>query len=118
MSLWKCISGYWKIEGRSDDVFIFKTKNNSIIKVFPDFIRRAIISSSDHIQQYIVEQTILIDSGLFKSQLFDDCKRFHQMTQMLREYNVDPININYFDTLPEIQDTKLRRVKRSWVYKE
>jgi putative adenylate-forming enzyme len=44
-----------KIEGRSDDVFRFKNKNN-IIPIFPDFIRRAVIMASDEITFYTVIQ--------------------------------------------------------------
>ena len=46
-----------KIEGRCDDIFYLKSKNNSsVVSIFPDFISRAIIFTSDSIQEYKVTQ--------------------------------------------------------------
>jgi putative adenylate-forming enzyme len=42
-----------QIHGRMDDVFIFKTKDtNEEVFLFPDYVRRAIISASDSIIEY------------------------------------------------------------------
>ena len=38
-----------RIEGRSDDILCFEDKNKKIVKIFPDFIRRAIITSNEEI---------------------------------------------------------------------
>jgi len=45
-----------EIEGRSDDVFTFEVADEKII-IFPDFIRRAVINSSDGILNYKVTLT-------------------------------------------------------------
>ncbi len=46
-----------QIEGRSDDLFYLPhTLNKELIPIFPDFIRRAIISSSNKINEYKVVQ--------------------------------------------------------------
>lgn len=45
-----------RIEGRSDDVFVFKVAGKEIV-IFPDFIRRAIINASNGIQNYKVTLT-------------------------------------------------------------
>ncbi len=46
------------IEGRCDDVFYFPAQSgNGWVMVFPDFIRRAVMTSSDTIRAYQVEQT-------------------------------------------------------------
>lgn len=42
-----------KIEGRSDDVFRFNVQGNEIL-IFPDFIRRAVLFSSDDISNFKV----------------------------------------------------------------
>ena len=50
-----------RIEGRCDDIF-FAAGNDSdseLVTVYPDFVTRAIIGSSDAIQQYRVVQTAL-----------------------------------------------------------
>jgi len=44
-----------KIEGRCDDILIVKDKKSSKYLLYPDFIRRAIISASDKIKEYRVE---------------------------------------------------------------
>ncbi|GEC89638.1 F390 synthetase-related protein [Brevibacillus brevis] len=45
------------IEGRADDLFVFRHENEvRLISVFPDFIRRAVITSSDAIEEYTVRQ--------------------------------------------------------------
>lgn len=45
-----------KIEGRSDDIFYFK-RGQEEVPIFPDFIRRTIITASDEIEEYRVIQT-------------------------------------------------------------
>ncbi|WP_103104517.1 F390 synthetase-related protein [Brevibacillus reuszeri] len=46
-----------KIEGRADDLFWFRgEKGELLVSVFPDFIRRAVISTSDAIEEYTVRQ--------------------------------------------------------------
>ncbi|MBW5469531.1 AMP-binding protein [Brevibacillus formosus] len=45
------------IEGRADDLFVFRHEHEARwISVFPDFIRRAVITSSDAIEEYTVRQ--------------------------------------------------------------
>ena len=44
-----------KIEGRSDDVFSFE-KDGKEILIYPDFIRRIIITASDIITNYVISQ--------------------------------------------------------------
>ena len=62
-----------KIEGRSDDVFTFKVGEEQII-VFPDFIRRTVINTSNGIKNYNVrlvnEQTIIYAIEVYKG--FDE----------------------------------------------
>lgn len=45
-----------KIEGREDDIFYIQSKDKGVVRVFPDFIRNAVIASSDKIEQYQVVQ--------------------------------------------------------------
>lgn len=46
-----------KIEGRCDDIFYFQSKHHEQLQtIFPDFIRRIIMQSSNHIQEYRVIQ--------------------------------------------------------------
>ena len=50
-----------KIEGRCDDILKVKDVHDEPYLLFPDFIRRAIIASSDDIEEYAVEHR---DDGL------------------------------------------------------
>ncbi|MCT4640771.1 MAG: hypothetical protein N4A33_00635 [Bacteriovoracaceae bacterium] len=45
-----------QIEGREDDIFYFRSKNGELIPIFPDFIRRQVITSSDEIKEYRIVQ--------------------------------------------------------------
>lgn len=45
-----------KIEGRSDDVFLFTAEGKNVL-IYPDFIRRAVISASDGVINYFVRKT-------------------------------------------------------------
>lgn len=46
-----------QIEGRCDDIFYLKSKHNQqSVAILPDFLRRAIICASDHINEYKIQQ--------------------------------------------------------------
>lgn len=55
-----CGSSFTRIKnilGREDDLFYFKNKKDGqYIPVFPDFIRRTIIKSSDQLEEYHIQQ--------------------------------------------------------------
>lgn len=50
-----CFTALDRIEGREDDVFLFKNADNQQVKVFPDFIRRCILFAGE-IENYRVVQ--------------------------------------------------------------
>lgn len=58
-----------RIEGRSDDILEFINSTGSTIKIYPDFIRRAIIMSDESINDYSLvqikakEMSLYIDNG-------------------------------------------------------
>ncbi len=52
-----CFTVIEKIEGREDDVFIFKGKKDEIVKVYPDFIRRCILFAGDINNYRCVQKT-------------------------------------------------------------
>lgn len=45
-----------QIEGRCDDIFTFLTKERDTVNIFPDFIRRAVITASLNIEEYRIIQ--------------------------------------------------------------
>ena len=50
-----------KIEGREDDIFILKSRDGKDIKIFPDFLRRALMFSGGDIQEYNIIQKTFTD---------------------------------------------------------
>jgi putative adenylate-forming enzyme len=50
------LTGLERVEGRSDDVFVVRTSNGATRALYPDFIRRAVITSDETIRAYHVWQ--------------------------------------------------------------
>ncbi|MDN4494850.1 F390 synthetase-related protein [Ureibacillus aquaedulcis] len=64
-----------QIEGRMDDLFILKNKQNGQLEyVFPDFIRRACITASENLKEYKVIQHSVQDLEV-QCLVFDEDKR-------------------------------------------
>lgn len=108
------------IEGRCDDMFYLYEKNTSkLIPVFPDFIRRAIISSSDYIREYKVIQK---EHGLFE--IYIDIPKEHQSevsTNIIQSFYslFDKLHcempcVKFIDEIENIPGKKLRRVERQF----
>lgn len=52
-----CFTAIHSIEGRTDDIFYLRSKtDNKLTEVFPDFIRREVMMTSDRIKEYKVDQ--------------------------------------------------------------
>lgn len=85
-----------KIEGRSDDIFVFETKVEKVI-IFPDFIRRAVIESDETISNYIVAQkdntTISISIEGEDKEQQRRCKQ--AIAELLCERGVEDFTINF-----------------------
>jgi len=107
-----------KIEGRADDVFKFK-KDEKIITIFPDFIRRAVITASDEITFYTVIQRSdeLIDCYLeSESRSKNESEKVAireavraNFDLLFKDFNIEP-ELNFIDTFEIEKGTKLRRV--------
>ncbi|VYU61616.1 hypothetical protein [Clostridium tertium] len=111
-----------KIEGRSDDIFKFINKKGDEVIIFPDFIRRAIISSSEEIISYQAFQQSLTNIEIYieideKSdrELIQDNIRF-SLDHLFDKQDIEKINISFRDTLVFIQGNKLRRISSNVLY--
>ncbi len=105
------------IEGRADDIFHFKNKEGENCSIYPDFIRRTIITSDTSIEEYIVEQCSLQQINIFiHSSNFDKDQQALQIafSQLFESYEIEGIRLRFFDHLPTLKENKLRRVKRSF----
>lgn len=104
------------IEGRSDDVIYFVNAKGERVSVFPDFIRRAVLTASDQIQEYMVKQSrdgvievfIKTEADLIQIQK----NIAHEMERLSSLVQATKPEIQFFDSLPELQGKKLRRVMR------
>ncbi len=106
-SLFTCIE---KIEGREDDIFLFKDKNERIRQVFPDFIRRCLLFSEE-IREYQVFQTDYNNIQVAVLNLNENQEREirREFSSLFKELEIDNVNIEFISYLPE-KNIKLRRI--------
>lgn len=107
-----------KIEGRSDDVFVFKKKGKTTL-IYPDFIRRAVINATNGILNYVVakvaentiEVSLILKDGYQKNQVF--LKVHEELAEMLRAFELEGIDIK---SVPYILDQmkKFKRIKNDY----
>ncbi|WP_036198928.1 F390 synthetase-related protein [Ureibacillus sinduriensis] len=108
-----------QIEGRMDDLFILKNKHNGNLEhVFPDFVRRACISASENLKEYIVMQHNPHDIEV-QCLVFDETKR--QRTEENIRTNLNAFFQQYYES-PKItfrayqendRTAKLKRIKNN-----
>lgn len=108
------------IEGRCDDMFYLYGSNTSkLIPIFPDFIRRAIISSSEYISEYKVIQK---EYRLFE--VFVDVpievkyevskKIISSFSNLFDKLQCEMPHIEFIEDIENIPSKKLRRVERQF----
>lgn len=103
------------IEGRCDDLFHLKSKQTGeLVPVFPDFIRRAVIGSSNHIEAYRVQQLAPDEINVFVKTTVDVIQDLEKTFSTLwQRLDCDPprITVEVMDQeLPQAK--KLKRVER------
>ncbi len=101
------------IEGRSDDILIFKNTENQEVKIFPDFFRRAIILSDNTISDYALIQTEPNHLMLYIKSQHEDafqlvCKAIQDL---LKKSNIFEVEINQTNHNHTLKGQKLRRIK-------
>lgn len=103
-----------KIEGRSDDVFRFQN-DDFVATIFPDFIRRAVIMSSDDITFYTVIQRsdkrvdCYLEFNNCDKQIIENQVRTN-LTQLFEHYHLNNITIHFLENYHIEKGQKLRRV--------
>ena len=108
-----------KIEGRADDVFVFN-RNENEIKIFPDFIRRAVILASDKVQNYqvilkkenLISIYIDVADNSLKKNIYEKVKE--SVNKMLVDFGVKNVGIIYSPEINHNRLTKLIRVKNEY----
>ncbi len=101
------------IEGRSDDILIFRNTKNQEIKIFPDFFRRAIILSDNSISDYALIQTKSNHLMLYiKSQHEKSFQLACEAVQdLLKKNNIFEVEISQTNHNHTLRGQKLRRIK-------
>jgi putative adenylate-forming enzyme len=105
------------IEGRQDDVLEFLRPGGGRVSVFPDFIRRAVLASSESIEEYLVSQKV---PGELEIHLkMKDASRDPVTDRLLEEVRklagllgAETPSIRFHSGIPELGGRKLRRVLR------
>lgn len=108
-----------QIEGRCDDIFYFESMTSGeLYPVFPDFIRRAIISSSDKIQEYQVlqhspehiEVVLVVEESLEEIQE----KVYQQLHTFTSTSFMKMPEVTFSQQIQKEQGRKLKRVERKF----
>ncbi|GAB6556184.1 hypothetical protein bcgnr5378_28550 [Bacillus cereus] len=109
-----------QIEGRCDDIFYFPQENGSGVKpVFPDFIRRIIMTSSEYITEYRVIQHSPIHLEIkLKTQNYMDVEEVvrKQFESFLSEIGCETPDLTFTEYSSVTKGTKLKRIEQKWNY--
>ncbi len=103
------------IEGRSDDILHFKTKEHMPVLIFPDFIRYAVLLASDDIEHFQVVQIAdnqLVVKILTSDQTVETCQHAVQksLNQLFQSRNIEPISLIFEPFVQTDFFDKFRRV--------
>lgn len=101
------------IEGRCDDMVYFP-KGSRWQAVFPDFIRNAVLYSSDHLQEYLITQNE--EGGLKIALKGKDLPNLEaqvkvQLERLAERLECELPSVIFSHDFPVLKDAKLRRVK-------
>ncbi|WP_435357125.1 F390 synthetase-related protein [Emticicia sp. SJ17W-69] len=101
------------IEGRSDDILVFKNTKNEEVKIFPDFFRRAIILADSEINDYALIQNEPKYLLLYiKSRQEESYQLAYDAIQnLLKQNNILDIIITQTAHNHTIKGNKLRRIR-------
>lgn len=110
-----CGSSYLAISqiiGRCDDIFVFTSKTGAEITIFPDFIRRAILSADASIKEYEVIQHVdrSLDIAMPNQSLYLKAKA--NLHQLLVDKNIVIPDVRYVEYVPLEKGVKRRKIKR------
>ncbi len=106
-----------KIEGRADDVLLFRNGAGESVAVFPDYVRRAVCDADGSVLNYAVWQNapesvyIYIDETYRQQPATINAIR-QNLIDLLTERGISGVSFSFLDYHEREPETKLRRVKR------
>lgn len=100
-----------KIEGRSDDVLVFKTDQNKEVKIYPDFIRREIILAHPSINDFtiVLKTDTRLELYIKQSEYYSLAEK--RLQTFLKSQSIHGIIIQQVFSKNHTQGNKLRRVQ-------
>ncbi|WP_299455368.1 F390 synthetase-related protein [uncultured Microscilla sp.] len=101
-----------QIEGRADDVLHFIDTTGNTVKIYPDFLRRAIIFADETIQDYTLAQTDLQRLELYTKGQEESFYQGRQgILDLLNKYHIAGVRIVQTHHKHHEKGDKLRRIK-------
>jgi putative adenylate-forming enzyme len=101
------------IEGRADDVMVFRNTYGDEVKIFPDFFRRAIVTSSPSISDYVLTQKANVRLDLYvqpdEPDIFENVAA--SLQRLLASYGIHGIEIRQVHDRKFQPGTKFRRIR-------
>jgi len=114
-----CFTALERIEGRTNDIFLFKTNDGEIVKIYPDLLARRIAQKTDDFRAYKVRQLSYteLEVGLDTDAVryAEVCTQLNEALDLfLRERNLENIKIRFENKIPHIAGSKLRKFERAF----
>ncbi|MGL1904359.1 MAG: hypothetical protein OCC49_19650 [Fibrobacterales bacterium] len=113
------------IEGRCDDIFYFLTHTGETIPVYPDFMRRAVITATDMIAEYKIIQTsmssieVSIQYGASTSSTESENKKIvSNLNMVFDSYKITHPQVIFTPYRAPLPLAKLKRVERTFTTSE
>jgi len=102
------------IEGRADDMIDFVDSKSRPVPVFPDFIRRAIISASDWIEEYLVRQSVpgKLQISIRPRSTEIEKQVQNELLSLAKQLHAELPEVEWSDEFPPLAGKKLRRIVR------
>jgi len=110
------------IDGRADDILYLEKKDGrELLAVYPDFFRRAVITTSLPVEDYLIVQENpgeLKVSLKTKAEDKEACiaEITRHLQDLLAQMKVKQPRIFFSDEFPQRRDQKKRRVQRLWTH--
>ena len=101
------------IDGRSDDIMIFESRQNNEVKLFPDEFRNAIVLCDENISDYCLIQSAPDQLKLYIKSKDETSysKAVHALETLLRGYDIPNVAIEKLEQDPLKAGEKKRRIK-------
>ena len=101
------------IDGRSDDILVFKSRQKNEVRLFPDILRNTIVLSDENISDYCLIQSAPDQLKLYikSTDKTSYNKALHALEALLAGYDIYNVAVQKLEQDPLITGSKKRRIK-------